>query len=117
MKDYKTVQRARKLRRQMSKPEVMLWRHLRGDPQGMQFRRQHAVGDFVLDFYCPKANLVIEVDGIAHDMGDQPAFDERRTALLDGMGIETLRIAAIDVLRSDAAVAERIVRYALAKRT
>ena len=115
MKDFQTVQRARCLRKTMSKPEVMLWRYLRGDPEGLRFRRQHAVGDFVLDFYCPRAKLAIEVDGIVHDMGDQLEFDMKRDALLAGMGIETVRIAAIDVLRDAAGVAERIVRLACSK--
>lgn len=115
MKDFETVQRARQLRKSMSKPEVMLWRYLRGDPQGLRFRRQHAIGRFVLDFYCPKARLAVEIDGIAHDMGDQPEFDMKRDAVLADAGIETLRIAAIDVLRDAGGVADRIVRYALAK--
>jgi very-short-patch-repair endonuclease len=94
----------------------LLWRHLRGDPEGIRFRRQHEINEYVLDFYCPKAKLAIEVDGIAHDMGDQPGFDSARAAVLADLGIETLRIPAIDVLRDPAEVADRIVKYAFTKR-
>lgn len=72
------VECARKLRRVMTAPEVRLWQWLRGKPSGFKFRRQHPVGRFVLDFYCPAAQLVIEVDGEAHSRGDQPARDEAR---------------------------------------
>ncbi|MCW1431433.1 endonuclease domain-containing protein [Novosphingobium sp. JCM 18896] len=115
-KSLQTVNRARRLRREMSKPEATLWQRLRGDPQGVRFRRQHPAGPFVLDFYCAKARLAIEVDGIVHDMGDQPEFDEKRSAWLNGEGIEMLRIAASEVLRDPDGVADAIVRYVLDKR-
>jgi very-short-patch-repair endonuclease len=105
-----TVQRARKQRREMSKPEVMLWQQLRADPEGIRFRRQHPVGPFVLDFYCAVAKLAIEVDGIVHDMGDQPEFDARRTAWLEGQGSDVLRVPATDVLRDPVEVADAIIR-------
>ncbi len=101
--------KARQLRRDMSLPERLLWRELRGKPLGIKFRRQHPIGAFVLDFYCPSARIGIEIDGIAHDMGDRPARDERRDALLREQGIEVLRIAASDVLESPADVAEAIL--------
>lgn len=115
-KQLRTVRRARQQRREMSKPEVMLWQQLRADPLGLRFRRQHPVGPFVLDFYCAKAKLAIEVDGIVHNMGDQPEFDERRTAWLEQQGIEVVRIPAIDVLRDPIAVADAIVRLCLSRR-
>ena len=62
-----SVARARKLRKEMTLPEVLLWRLLRGQPQGVKFRRQHPSGALGIDFYCSDARLVIEVDGIAHD--------------------------------------------------
>lgn len=99
----------------MTKPEVMLWRYLRGDPQGLRFRRQHVFGSFVLDFYCPKAKLAVEIDGIAHNMGDQPAFDLKRDEALRAAGIETVRIPALDILRDAQGVADRIVRLVLSK--
>ena len=111
-KPARTVRRAKRLRREMSLPEGLLWQHLRESPGGLRFRKQHAAGDFVLDFFCARANLAIEVDGIAHDMGDRPERDIRRDAWLRDHRIEVVRIPARDVLRDPAAVAESIVALA-----
>src|SRR3546814_8709223 len=62
-----TLKRARKLRSEMSLPERMLWRLLRGRPDGFKFRRQHPAGIYILDFYCPAVRLAIEVDGRTQD--------------------------------------------------
>src|SRR3546814_10998349 len=62
-----TLKRARKLRSEMSLPERMLWRLLRGRPDGFKFRRQHPAGIYILDFYCPAVRQGIAVDGRTHD--------------------------------------------------
>jgi very-short-patch-repair endonuclease len=85
---------ARKLRREMSPAERRLWRHLRGDPEGLHFRRQHQASPYVLDFYCARARLAIELDGTGHRYGDQPQHDARRDAWLAANGITSLRIPA-----------------------
>ena len=102
---------ARKLRREPSLPETLLWRHLRLQPDEVKIRRQHPLGERVLDFYCSAAKMAFEVDGIAHDMGDRPVRDQDRDEALEAFGIEVVRIPAADVLRSPEAVAEAIVRY------
>ena len=109
-KQNRNIIKARHLRREMTLPEVMLWNLLRGDPDGVKFRRQHPLGDFILDFYCAKAKVCFEIDGIAHDMGDRPERDLRRDAWLAEQGIEVLRIPASDVLKSPEDIAEAIVR-------
>jgi very-short-patch-repair endonuclease len=88
------IERARKLRRVMTAPEVSLWQWLRGKRGGFKFRRQHPVGTFVLDFYCPAARLVVEVDGEVHNRGDQPQRDEARDAWCAEQGLRVLRIPA-----------------------
>jgi very-short-patch-repair endonuclease len=94
----KTYGRARDLRRRMTLPEVLLWQALRaGAIPGSRFRRQHPLGPYILDFYCPSARLAIEVDGWAHAMGD-PDRDRRRDAWLEQAGVRTLRIEAKLVL-------------------
>ena len=103
--------KARRLRREMSLPEVLLWERLRRKPLGVKFRRQHPVGRFVIDFYCPSAKLGFEIDGAAHDMGDRPERDMRRDEFLRGQGIGIVRIAASEVLQSVEAVAESIVAH------
>jgi very-short-patch-repair endonuclease len=95
----KTIARAKKLRREMSLPEVLLWQALRARPGGYKFRHQHSADAFALDFYCARAALCIEVDGKAHDMGSNPHRDERRDAQLAQRGIKTIRIMAEDILK------------------
>ena len=97
---------ARKLRREMSLPEVLLWQRLRGSQLGVKFRRQHPIGSYITDFYCSSLRLVIEVDGDAHNMGDRPARDVSRDTFLKENGYKVLRIAASDILKDmDAVVA------------
>jgi len=113
MQDHssKALQRARKLRSTMSLPEVLLWNRLRGNPMGVKFRKQHPLGDYVIDFFCASRRIAVEIDGIAHDRGDRPLRDSRRDAWLRRQGVEVLRIPAAEVLRDVAAVADAVVRY------
>ena len=93
------VLKARELRRSPSVPETRLWQVLRTRPGGFKFRRQHPVGPYVLDFYCPAAKLVIEVDGESHGMGDRPERDARRDAWLREQGLRVERFLAADVMK------------------
>ncbi|HEY3397747.1 MAG TPA: DUF559 domain-containing protein [Armatimonadota bacterium] len=81
---------AREQRRQPTQMEARLWQRLRGERLGFRFRRQHPVGDFVLDFYCPEAKLAVELDGPHHQR--QATYDQWRTEELARAGIEVLRI-------------------------
>ena len=93
------VLRARSLRREMTLPEGMLWQALRQRPNGLKFRRQHPIGRCIVDFYCPAAQLVVEVDGESHSAADRAERDERRDAWLRGQGLRVVRFAAPDVVR------------------
>ena len=104
-----TVERARQLRRQMSLPEVLIWRILKTKPLGLKFRNQHPLGDYVVDFYCHAARTAFEIDGKVHDMGDQPEFDARRDSELNRLDVKVVRILATDVLCDPAAVAASLV--------
>ena len=110
-----SVRRARRLRRTMSLPEVLLWQMLRGSPSGLKFRRQHPTGLYDLDFYCSDARLAIEVDGEAHERGDRPARDAMRDQWLQEKGIETLRIPAAEMLSNFEGVLRGIVAEAMAR--
>jgi very-short-patch-repair endonuclease len=99
----------------MSLPEVLLWRLLRKAQPPI--RRQHPIGDYVVDFYCAAANLVLEVDGFAHDTGDRPERDNVRQRWLEDQGLRLIRIAAPDVLRNPEACADSILRLCEAERT
>ena len=105
----RTVGQARALRRALTLPEGLLWRALRTRPDGLKFRRQHPCGRFVLDFYCEAAMLGIEVDGMAHDMGDRPARDEARDQWLVAHGVRVLRVPGTEVLHDLDAVVRHIV--------
>ncbi len=96
----------------MSLPEVLLWRELRCKPLGLKFRKQFPILGFVTDFACTEVRLLIEVDGIAHDMGDRPERDEKRNALLMHKGWQVVRIPAVDVLQDVEACAGAIVALA-----
>ena len=94
----------------MSLPEVLLWRLLRRSPGGIKFRRQHAVGPYVADFYCAAAKLVIEIDGAAHGIENRGIRDSRRDRWMEAEGLRILRLAAADVLADPGAVADGLHR-------
>src|SRR5205823_2600526 len=103
---------ARRLRRRMTLPEVLLWRALKGrNVAGLQFRKQHPVGRYVLDFYCHALKLAVEVDGEGHSFN--PDRDERRDGCLAAQGIRTLRIRAAVVLQCPDDAARTILQFAL----
>ena len=102
------VYAARKLRRSMSPPEAMLWQQLRSKKLGFKVRRQHPLGPYVIDFYVREGRLVIEIDGEAHNRGDQPSRDSARDEFLKHNGYRVLRIAAVDVLKNIDGVIEGI---------
>ena len=106
---------ARKLRRNLSAPEAMLWSLLRARAPGRpSFRRQHPIGSYVLDFYCAKARLAVEIDGMSHDVEDRPQRDQRRHAWLEAQGVTVMRIAAAEALAALDDAADGIVRMATA---
>ena len=104
----KSMASARRLRRQLSLPEMLLWRLLRVTRRELRFRRQHAIGPYVADFYCPAAKMVIEVDGATHDYTQDT--DRTRDAYMASLGLRVIRIAAADVLADPEAVADGIYR-------
>ena len=97
---------AREQRQQPTEGEQILWRSLRGGKLGVKFRRQHPVGDFVLDFYSEQAHLAVEIDGDVH--ADQRTYDEWRDEQLARQGIRVLRVAVREVFRDRAAVLNAI---------
>ncbi|MDZ7857746.1 endonuclease domain-containing protein [Sphaerotilus sp.] len=106
---------ARRLRREMTEAECLLWEHLRaGRLGGWRFRRQHPVDRFVLDFYCPVVRLAVELDGAQHHTPDGQARDAERDDWLQRRhGIRMLRFDNAQLLRQPDAVLDRI-RQALA---
>ena len=89
--NHKLTAFAQKLRKEMTKEEKQLWyQYLRTYP--VQFRRQVTCGQYILDFYCAKARLAVELDGSQHYEPDASEKDAERTAYLNGAGVYVLRI-------------------------
>lgn len=104
---------AKRLRREMTPPEIALWRALRTNDHGLRFRRQYAAGPYILDFYCAPARLAVEIDGEAHSRGGRPERDAQRDAWLAMRGILTERLAARDVFTNLDGVVRRVFITAL----
>ncbi len=99
-------QLSRELRHPLTPSEQRLWRVLRNrNLDNYKFRRQHAIGPFIVDFYCAQAKLVIEVDGDIH--ARQVEYDAARTEWLQNMGYQVVRFTNEEVLNQlSATVAE-----------
>ena len=93
----------------MTDAENMLWLKLRRKQvKGRQFYRQKIIGEYIVDFYCPKANLVIELDGGQHYSGTGQSKDRTRDDVLIEMGIKVLRFSDRDVFENIGGVMEGI---------
>jgi lysyl-tRNA synthetase class 2 len=91
-----TRHHAIELRREQTPAERKLWSRIRDDQLGVNFRRQHAIGNYITDFCSPKAKLIIELDGSQHL--HQEAYDEQRTTYLEVRGYKVLRFWNRDVM-------------------
>lgn len=92
------VARAKELRRNMTRAEKKLWYEcLRTFP--LRVLRQKPIDNFIVDFYCAKLKLVIEVDGASHFTDAAKVKDEERTKILQGYGLKVIRFTNIDALR------------------
>jgi len=102
---------ARKLRRNMTEAERILWKYIRKKQiKGYQFLRQWPIGNYIVDFYCPEAKLVIEVDGGQHYREKGLEADKKRDLYLKNRMLKILRVSNIDVLRNIEGVIEEIYK-------
>ena len=107
-----TLQNARELRRQSTKAEKILWSLLRNRQlKGKKFRRQHAIANYVADFYCNESKLVIELDGNFHTVEETKEYDKSRTNLLNELGITVLRFWNEEVIKDPGKVIKKISEY------
>ena len=109
MKEYNksNISLAKVLRKNMTPWEQKLWyKFLRKYP--LRFQRQKAIGNYIVDFYCAKAKLVIELDGGGHYSEQQTAKDEIRTKALENMDLTVIRICNTDINRNFDGVCEYI---------
>ena len=106
MQDEHLIERAKRLRTTMSPFEAMLWRHLgRSQLGGYKFRRQHVIGNCIVDFFCPLKALIVEVDGDTHDA----ERDAVRDRINEHRGYRTIRFTNEDVGKSLDGVLERLL--------
>jgi very-short-patch-repair endonuclease len=106
-----TRDRAIQLRRNTTQPEQILWSILsRRQLGGLKFRRQHPIEPYIIDFYCPRVNLAIELDGESHE--GRQAYDADRERFLRNLGLRIIRVTNDDVLNNLDGVAELILREA-----
>jgi very-short-patch-repair endonuclease len=90
---------ARKLRKNMTLSETLLWQYLRKSQMlGYRFRRQEPIGNYIVDFFCRKLNLAIEIDGSSHD--GKYELDMKRQREIEGLGITVLRFGDKEVKRN-----------------
>jgi very-short-patch-repair endonuclease len=100
--------RARRLRQESTDAERKLWLFLRNQGMGVKFRRQHPMGNFIVDFVCLEAKLVVELDGGQHDRDADRAADTEQTRYLEERGYRVLRFWNNEVLSEIDAVLARI---------
>lgn len=102
--------RRKELRNDSTPAEKLLWSKLkRSNLGGYKFRRQHSVGSYILDFYCPAVRLAIELDGDSHFSDDAIEYDRERTAYLNALHIKVLRFLNTEVFADPEAVCERVL--------
>ena len=99
---------ARRLRREMTDAEKKIWRHLRNNQMGVKIRRQVPFGPYILDFYCQKALLCIELDGSQHYTENGMKRDWKRDTFLQSAGIIVMRFSDIDALKNTRGVLDSI---------
>jgi very-short-patch-repair endonuclease len=104
------VGNARQLRQKMTNAERKLWNLLKGKQMQIHFRRQIPFDQYILDFYCPRANLVIEVDGSQHYTKEGIIRDKVRDSYLQQHGLKVLRFSDRDVFMNISGIRQKIFK-------
>jgi very-short-patch-repair endonuclease len=105
--------KAKELRKMETKAEKTLWYRLnKNQLLGLSFRRQHPINQFIADFFCPKINLVVEVDGGIHDLPENKVYDIGRSEILNTYGIQVIRFSNDEVITNTNSVIETIKNIA-----
>jgi very-short-patch-repair endonuclease len=100
---------SRDLRSHSTLSEILLWQKLRASQfRGYGFNRQKPMGNYIVDFYCRKLDLVIEIDGNSHEYEEAVLDDEERQRVLEQLGVYFLRFPDLEVKRSMASVMNEI---------
>ncbi len=97
------------LRTKQTPQEVLFWSRLRREQLGFKFRRQHSIGGYIADFYCPEKKLVIEIDGSQHFGKGVKEYDEIRSKYFEGLDIKVLRFTNAEINTNMNGVIENII--------
>ncbi len=109
--NVKLKELSREMRKKPTEAEKRIWEILKsGDLAKLTFNRQKPLGNYIVDFYCSKAQLVIEVDGAGHREEEQRVYDEERTAYLQGFDLKVLRFWNSEVIQNPEGVYEKIIQ-------
>ena len=99
----------RELRKNLTPAEAKLWKYLQNSQlDGRKFRRQHSVGQYIIDFYCPKEKLAVELDGNSHFNSVNEQYDIKRGEYLNSLGINVVRFENKDIFEKTEIVLESI---------
>ena len=102
----------RKLRKQMTAAEVALWMMIKNrQVNGERFLRQFSIGHYVIDFYCHKYKLSVELDGAGHFTEEGRKYDQKRTEYLNSVGVTVIRFENLEVFNYPMQVLEEIKKY------
>lgn len=102
--------RARDLRSNQTGAEGLLWMHLRNRQlNNLKFRRQHPIGNYIVDFYCAEVGVIVEIDGDTHL--DRVEYDQNRTEWLERQGLRVIRFSNQDVYENPAEVLTLIAEF------
>ncbi len=105
--------RRKELRNNSTPEEILLWLRLKNSQIGFKFRRQHSIGGYIVDFYCPTKKLVVEIDGPIHLKNESREYDKVRTEYLKGSDIKVLRFKNLEVNTETEKVVRKIKKYLL----
>ena len=112
--DRRLKERSQQLRENLTAAETFLWSKIRmRQVKGYWFYRQKPIGEYIADFYCPKAKLVVEVDGGQHYSNEVIEYDKVRNEYMAGLGLRVLRFTNVDVLTNVEGVIDIIERNIL----
>ncbi len=95
-----TLEKRKKLRKTQTEYEKIVWEHLKNKKLGVKFRRQHSIGEYIVDFYFSKLKLVIEIDGKTHFTNEGISYDNIRTEFFNTLGIEVIRFTNTEIIES-----------------
>ena len=96
------------LRNNQTPQEILLWSRLRREQLGFKFRRQHSIGGYIADFYCPTKKLVIEIDGSQHFKKEAREYDNVRSDYFKGLDIKVLRFTNSEINTNIKGVIQKI---------